>query len=106
MRALMEVLLPRLLEKEATAHLGAEAYERTADRRGHRGRRDEKVRQVIACYVEEIRICPEDKTGELLLNAAAFPSLESPPKENDRPEGRSRVAMVAGGGFEPPTFGL
>jgi transposase-like protein len=35
-RALMQVLLQGLLEEEMTAHLGAEPYERTEGRRGHR----------------------------------------------------------------------
>ena len=35
-RALLEVFLQRLLEEEMTAHLGAEPYERTDGRRGHR----------------------------------------------------------------------
>jgi len=35
-RALLERLLQRLLEEEMTAHLGAEPYERTDARRGHR----------------------------------------------------------------------
>ena len=35
-RALMQVLFQGLLEEEMTAHLGAEPYERTGERRGHR----------------------------------------------------------------------
>jgi putative transposase len=35
-RALMQVLLQGLLEEEMTAHVGAEPYERTEGRRGHR----------------------------------------------------------------------
>ena len=35
-RALMQVLLQGLLEEEMTAHVGAEPYERTDGRRGHR----------------------------------------------------------------------
>jgi transposase-like protein len=35
-RALMQVLLQGLLEKEVTAHVGAEPYERTEGRRGRR----------------------------------------------------------------------
>jgi len=35
-RALMQVLLQGLLEEEMTAHVGAEPYERTVERRGHR----------------------------------------------------------------------
>jgi hypothetical protein len=60
------------------------------------GRRDEKTREVIASYVDEIRIYPEYKTGEMVLNTAAFPLVEVGEKESDRPEGQSRVDMVAG----------
>jgi len=35
-RVLMQVLLQGLLEEEMTAHVGAEPYERTVERRGHR----------------------------------------------------------------------
>lgn len=43
-----------------------------------------------------IRANPGDQTGETVLNAAAFPLVEAIEKESDRPEGRSRVNMVAG----------
>lgn len=58
------------------------------------------MRRVIACYVDEIRINPEDKTGKVVLNAAAFPfldaALNAAPKESGRPAGRPCVDMVAG----------
>lgn len=66
------------------------------------GRRDEKVRQVLASYVEQITISPADKSGVMALAPAAFDLYE----ENDRREGRSWVNMVAGTGFEPATFGI
>jgi hypothetical protein len=64
------------------------------------GRRDEKTRGVIGCYAGEIRIYPEDKTSEMVLNAAVFPFLEGSSKENVRSEERSCVDMVTGTCYE------
>ncbi|MBM4017154.1 MAG: hypothetical protein FJ288_02315 [Planctomycetes bacterium] len=66
------------------------------------GRRDEKMRQVVAAYVDRIVATPSTKTGYLALTPAAYGLY----KQNDRPEGRSWVNVVAGAGFEPATFGL
>jgi site-specific DNA recombinase len=70
------------------------------------GRRDEKTREIIACYVDEIRINPVDKTGEMVLNAEAFPLLDVAEKENGCPEGQPCAKLVAGAGFEPAIFRL
>jgi DNA invertase Pin-like site-specific DNA recombinase len=67
-----------------------------------KGRRDPKMRRVIASYVDEIRIFPETKTGELVVNAAACGLIDPngmPVNDNDRPEGRSCVSELAGAGF-------
>jgi len=74
-----------------------------------KGHRDPKMRRVIASYVDEIRIFPETKTGELVVNAGACGLIDPtgmPINDNDRPKGRSCVAELAGAGFEPATFGL
>lgn len=87
------------------------------------GRRSEKVRQVIASFVEEIVIDPATKTGVLRLapgvgglggraggDGAPVADDASPrpgQKQRDRPlSGRSRVVEVAGTGLEPATSGL
>ncbi len=64
-----------------------------------KGRRDPKMRKVIASYVDEIRIFPETKTGELVVNAAACGLIDpngTPVNDNDRPKGRSCVGAIAG----------
>lgn len=48
------------------------------------GRRDERARNAIASYVDEIVIDPATKTGYLVINAGAFPSSDEP-TANDRP---------------------
>ena len=68
------------------------------------GRRNAKVRDVLASYVERIVITPVTKRGIVAVNAVAYDTCRY--KQNDRPEGRSCVNMVAGAGFEPATFGL
>ena len=72
------------------------------------GRREEKVRQALASYVDELVIDPATKTGCLVLNAGAAGLLDanSAQKPNDPPCGGSRFNEVAGVGFEPTTFGL
>ena len=59
------------------------------------GRRDETVRNVLASYVGAIKVTPSTKSGVMLINAEA----RHLPKQNDRPEGRSWVNVVAGAGF-------
>ena len=74
------------------------------------GRRDAKVRDVLACYVERIVVRPSTKSGVMAVNAGAWgePTASDPcgRKKNDRPKERSCVSVVAGAGFEPATFGL
>jgi hypothetical protein len=56
-----------------------------------KGQRDEKVRQVIASYIEEIIIYPSTKTGHVTFKTTAT----KPQNERDRPlEGRSRAYEV------------
>lgn len=54
------------------------------------GRRDEKVRRVIAAYVEEVVIYPSKKTGYLAVNANLWPALN----DNDRSFERSRASAI------------
>ena len=68
------------------------------------GRRDQEVRNVLASCVERIVVTPSTKSGIVAINPRAYDTCGY--KENDRPEGRSYVDMVAGAGFEPATFGL
>ena len=56
------------------------------------GRRDEKVRQVLASCVDQITISPADKSGVVALAPAAVCLYE----EDDRRKGRSWVNVVAG----------
>jgi hypothetical protein len=62
---------------------------------GSGGRRDEGTRRVMADYVARIVANPSIKKGymELIPTACGIPT-----KQNDRPEGRSWVNMVAGAG--------
>jgi hypothetical protein len=53
---------------------------------------------------DRIVITPFTKRGIVAVNAVAYDTCRY--KQNDRPEGRSCVNMVAGAGFEPATFGL
>ena len=62
----------------------------------------EKVRQIMQCYIESIKIWPSKKTGEMILNSEANGLY----KQKDRPEGRSCANVIAGAGFEPTTSGL
>jgi site-specific DNA recombinase len=68
------------------------------------GRRDQKVREVLASYVERIVVTPSSKTGIMAVNAGACggPATDDAcgRKKNDRPEGRSWVNVVAGAGFD------
>ncbi|KAB2937987.1 MAG: hypothetical protein F9K17_15870 [Phycisphaerae bacterium] len=95
------------------------------------GHRNEYVRRVLATYVDEIVIDPVTKTGVMRVNAglAALiaagrvgvdePGLQPitadgrprgtsgrPRNAKDRPDGRSPVYGIAGGGLEPPTSRL
>ena len=75
------------------------------------GRRNEKVRRVMASYIDEIVVWPSTKTGVLRVNAALAGLLGLAPnrcaqKHNDPPSGGSRVDAIAGTGFEPATSGL
>ena len=67
------------------------------------GRRDEKMRQVLACYVEEVVVKPSNKTGYMALNPATF---ALPENEHDRSDERSCADELAGVGFERTTLGL
>ena len=68
------------------------------------GRRDAKVREVLACYVERIVVTPSTKSSILAINATAYGTGGY--KKNDHSKERSCVKLVAGAGFEPATFGL
>ena len=61
LRAVMQVLLQRLLEEEMTAHLGAEAYERTPERQGHRN--GYKPRQWTTRVGTLELLVPQDREG-------------------------------------------
>ncbi len=55
--------------------------------------------------VEPSQLSPPGQSGESCnLSAGIFPSGDHWTVR--RPNARSRIALVAGGGFEPPTFGL
>lgn len=62
------------------------------------GWRDEKVRQALASYVDELVIEPETKTGYLVLNARASGLFaeDLAQKPNDPPCGGSRFNEVEG----------
>jgi len=62
------------------------------------GRRDQVVRDVLASCVERIVVTPSTKSGILAVSAAAYDACTH--KENDRPEERSCVKLVAGAGFD------
>ena len=80
------------------------------------GARNEKVRQVMASYVDEIVIEPETKTGYMVVNAGIFGGNQADSsgaeretqEPNDPPNevGGSQVNAIAGVGFEPTTSGL
>ena len=70
------------------------------------GRRDEKARQVMASYVDEIVVDPATKTGYMVVNAGLGDPEGDPQKPDDPPDGGSQVTGVAGAGFEPATSGL
>ncbi len=73
------------------------------------GRRDPQLRRTMASYIDEIRIFPETKTGELILNSNIWGLIgtgDEAPNEKDRPVGRSCADTIAGAGFEPATSGL
>ena len=73
------------------------------------GRRNERVRRVIASYIDEIVVYPTERRGVMRLNAglaALVGDAPLAPNASDRPEGRSRVAGIAGAGLEPATSGL
>jgi len=67
------------------------------------GRRDAKVCEVLASCVERIVVTPSTKSGILAVSAAAYDACTH--KENDRPEGRSWVKLVAGAGFDTDSSG-
>ena len=70
--------------------------------------KDESMRQVIR--IDEIVLVPEggELKVELRGDLAGILSLCSASKSPSglSPEGLSQVKLVAGGGFEPPTFRL
>ncbi|MBN1554590.1 MAG: recombinase zinc beta ribbon domain-containing protein [Phycisphaerae bacterium] len=101
----------RLDERELNAdQLAQWAYQQAECLAGIlNGRRDPMMRQVIASYVDEIRIYPETKTGDLVVNGNLCGLVDAngnPLNDNDRPEGRSCAVALAGAGFEPATSGL
>ena len=60
------------------------------------GRRDQKVREVLASHIERIVITPSTKSGILAVSAAAYDACTH--KGNDRSKGQSCVDMVTGAG--------
>jgi hypothetical protein len=63
------------------------------------GRRNEKVRRVMASYIDEIVVWPSTKTGVLRVNAALAGILDLAPspcaqKHNVPPSGGSRVDAI------------
>ncbi len=95
-------------EEAALRRWARERIEGLAD--AMNGRRDAKVRDVLACYVERIVVTPSTKSGVLAVNTGACgkPTTSNPcgRKKNDRPRERSCVKVIAGAGFEPATSGL
>jgi DNA invertase Pin-like site-specific DNA recombinase len=63
------------------------------------GARNDRTRDVIGTYVDRITVWPSQKRGEMRLNSAAAPLW----KQNDRPEGRSRVNKIGATRFELAT---
>ena len=65
---------------------------------------DPEAREAVRKMVEEIRLTP--KEGMLAIdvkgNLAAMLAAASPTNE----DWQRQLTLVAGGGFEPPTFGL
>ena len=61
-RALMQVLLQGLMEEEMTAHVGAEPYERTEGRRGHRN--GYKPRSLKTRVGTLDLLVPQDREGQ------------------------------------------
>jgi len=63
------------------------------------GRRNERVRRVIASYIDEIVVYPTERRGVMRLNAglaALVGDAPLAPNASDRPVGRSRVAGIEG----------
>ena len=60
-RVLLEGVLQRVLEEEMTAHLGAEPYERTDGRRGHRNGYKPRMLKTRVGTLE--LMAPKDREG-------------------------------------------
>ena len=56
--------------------------------------------------VEEIVLTPEGETLAIVLKADLAGMLVAASPKLDAQDLRRQVTLVAGGGFEPPTFGL
>lgn len=61
-----------------------------------RGRRDEKARQMLASYIDELVVDPAAKTGRLVVNAGLADAGQTQ-KPHDPPGGGSQGTAIEGG---------
>jgi hypothetical protein len=72
---------------------------RNGDRRAH-------AMAALRRMVEQIVLTPKDETLEIVLKGDLAAMLAAASPQAEAEDMQRQVKMVAGGGFEPPTFGL